>query len=94
MYLIKIYLRKHGKFYLATHPCGDKSLRRSAISPHNYTLKWFLLLDHNLVINYYEKFRLGYKNKKIINYNFYSLDFRENIFQANCTVAKSNLWKY
>ena len=60
-----------------------KILRRSAISPHNYTLKWYLLLGHSLVINNHEKFRLDPRNEKVISFNFHSSDFEENIFTAS-----------
>src|SRR5579859_2412963 len=70
-----------------------KSLQRSAVSPHNYTLKSFLLLGHSLIINDHEKFRLNLRNEKTISFNFHSSDFQENIFKASCVAAKSNLWK-
>src|SRR5579859_1364542 len=68
-----------------------KILRRSAISPHNYTLKWYLLRGHSLGINDHEKFRLDLRNEKAISFNFHSSDFQENIFKASCMVTRSNL---
>src|SRR5579859_2831781 len=70
-----------------------KILRRSAISPHNYTLKWYLLRGHSLGINDHEKFRLDLRNEKAISFNFHSSDFQENIFKASCMVTRSNLCK-